>query len=204
MHQGRLVIDDIVPASVLTMFFIQKLGKSSFRRITTKVEASNVVMDEHLLQNAIDALQARQYISYAKGKAQGSGEVIDQWKPRKANFGGMPDVAQVDQAFLSSLVSTPAAEELLGSLNEAEEEGDGTAKAKEKLKYADFYACEVLFGVKDMLLGGRPSSPYFDKVLLPKGPGTRSKRNCASHEITTGSQSSESRTSVAGSEPASA
>lgn len=167
--QGRLVIEDLVPASVLIMFFVQKLGKASLHQIAEKVEAANVVMDLHLMQNAIDALQSRQFLSYAKGKKPGTGEVIDQWKARKANFSGVPETAQVSQSFLSELVATPDARELIGSLNAAEEEGDGTAKAKEKLKYADYQATEITFKVKDLLLGGRPSNPLLD-TRLHNGP----------------------------------
>lgn len=175
---GKVIVDDLVPASVLLMFFVQKLGKASFDQIKAKVASAAVVMDEHLMRNALDALQARQFLSYAKGKAAG-GEVVDMWKPRKANFSGMPDTAQVSQAFLSSLVSTKDAEEMLTSLNASEEEGDGRSKAKEKLKYADYYMAEITFktsttgGRSGILLGGRPSSPFFDSQVQrgPRYPG---------------------------------
>ena len=182
--KGQLVIDDLVPASVLIMFFVQKLGKASISQIATKVEAANVVMDEHLMQNAIEALQSRQFLSYAKGKKSGTGEIIDQWKARKANFSGVPETAQVSQSFLSELVATQDARDLIGSLNAAEEEGDGTAKAKEKLKYADYQATEVTFKVKDLLLGGRPGNPLLDQRIQrgPKYPQEAKLRFPRNHE----------------------
>jgi hypothetical protein len=175
---GNLVIDDLVPASVLLMFFIQKLGKCSMDQLADKLVAAHVIIDAHLLENAVQALQARGFVSYAKGKTAGTGEVVDFWKARKANFASMPDVAQVSQSFLSELVSTDDAEELIGAMNESEREGDGKAKAKEKLGYTDYYGAEILFrtvdngGMFGSLLGGHPTSSFFDKLVAvgPKHP----------------------------------
>ena len=173
--QGRLIIDDLVPASVLLMFFIQKLGKPNLEQLVDKVDAAQVVINPHLLEQAVESLRARQFVSYAKGKNT-EGQVVNHYKPRKANFAGVPDVAQVTRSFLSELVTTKDAEELITAMNAAEEEGDGKPKAKEKNKYADFWTCEVTFttvdrddGMFGTLLGGHPSSPFFDKTVR-KGP----------------------------------
>ena len=173
--KGRLIIDDLVPASVLLMFFIQKLGKPTLDQLVTKVDAAKVVMNAHLLEQAVESLQARGFVSYAKGKDE-NGQVVDTWKPRKVNFASVPDVAQVTKSFLSELVTTSDAEELISAMNDAETEGDGKAKAKEKNKYADFWTCEVTFktverddGMVGSLLGGHPSSPFYDKTVR-KGP----------------------------------
>ncbi len=173
--KGRLIIDDLVPASVLLMFFIQKLGKPTLDQLVAKVDAAKVVINSYLLEQAVDALQARGFVSYAKGKDE-TGQVVDTWKPRKVNFAGVPDVAQVTKAFLSELVTTEDAEELISAMNASEEEGDGKAKATEKNKYADFWTCEVTFktverddGMVGSLLGGHPSSPFYDKTVR-KGP----------------------------------
>lgn len=177
--EGRLIFDDLVPASVLLMFFIQKLGKPTLDQLVSKVDAAQVIMNATLLEQAVQSLQARGFVSYAKGKDPETKEVVDCWKPRKVIFAGVPDVAQVSKAFLSELVTTPDAEELISAMNQSETEGDGKSKATEKNKYADFWTCSVTFktverddGMVGSLLGGHPSSPFFDKVVRrgPKAP----------------------------------
>lgn len=177
-EKGRLILDDLVPASVLLMFFIQKLGKATLEQLVMKVDAAGVVLNPHLLEQSVEALQARQFVSYSKSKDT-AGQVVDAWKPRKANFAGIPDVAQVTRSFLSDLVTTPDAEELISAMNASEREGDGKSKATEKNKYADFWSCEVTFktvdrddGMFGSMLGGHPGSSFFDKTVRrgPKAP----------------------------------
>jgi hypothetical protein len=168
-EKGRIIVDDLVSSSVLLMYFVQKLGQASNAQIAEKVEAAGVTINSNLLDQALEALRSRDYVSIATGNTN-DGEVVSQYKPRKACFAGMPEVAQVTKAFLSNLVSTPDAEGIVAAMNDDEVEGNGTAKAKEsKIKYRDYWFAEAVFETTNEMLGGRPASEFSDN-LMKMGP----------------------------------
>lgn len=158
------VVEELVEASVLAMFFIQKLGKAHVDEILAKIEATGGAIDEHLLTQAVEALQARGLVSYARGRKKGTGESVKMWKPKQAIWAAPPEVAHITE-LLPALVSTPEAQDLITRLNADEAEGAGEKKATRKLGYDEYVEVEATFVTMDELLGSQPASPWLDKIV---------------------------------------
>lgn len=159
-----LELEDLVEVSVLTMFFVQKLGKASMEDVDGKIKAIGGVINEHLLDQALEGLRARGLLSYARGKNK-SGANVQMYKTTKVKWAQPPEVAHVKD-LLPALVATEEAKEIIDALNASEEAGkEGTKKAKSKLGYTDYYELLVTFKCKNPMFGSQPSSPYLDEIV---------------------------------------
>jgi len=167
LNGGLREVTELSEGSALVMFFVQKLGKAAADQIREKIEAIGGAINEHFLGQVLDALQARGFISYSKGKRP-DGAVGQMWKVKRAAYAAPPEVAHIDE-LLPRLIATDDAQRLLDGLNEAEAEGDGTSKAKSKLGYTDYVQVQVTFRTLDELLGSQPSSPWLEQ-LIKKSP----------------------------------
>lgn len=167
--QGHLIVEELTAAQVLIYFFIEKLGKPSLDQIEDRVMAAGVRVTRALLKQAVESLQARGFVSYATTEHPTSGEQVRGYKPRNVMFAAMPEVAHISYNFLASLVASPEATALITDLNVAEHEGDGTAKSRSKLKYADYFEVVARFVTLDRFCGGQVSNQYND-ALIKRGP----------------------------------
>jgi hypothetical protein len=163
-ENGNLTVDDVVEASVLAMFVVQKLGKASVEEVREKLEAMSGKIDEHLLMQAVEALQARGLVSYARGRQKGTGESVRMFKPRQSIWAAPPEVAHITE-LLPALVATPEAQDLIETLNAGEAEGEGEKKSKRKLGYDEYVEVEAEFLTLDELLGSQPPSPRLDQLV---------------------------------------
>lgn len=160
--QGRVVLEELVETSVVAMFFLQKLGKATSTQIGEKINEIGAWVDEHLLLQAIEALQARGLISYATGRLK-KGEFSRMWKLRSVVWSRPPEVAHITD-LLPTLVATEEAQKIITEFNTGEREGDGVEKAKRKLGYADYVDLRVDFLTLDEMIGSQPLSPYLEKT----------------------------------------
>jgi hypothetical protein len=167
---GTMQVTDLVEASLLSMFYLQKLGKASVSEILEKMTSIKLVIDLHLAEQAMDALQARGFVSYARGRSAGSGDSVKMWKPKRSLWAAPPEVAQLAGAdLLSFLVGTEEAKGLIAQLNDAEAEGDGEEKAKSKIQYAEYESVRIRAITTDDWFGSQPKSPLLDSRV--KGAG---------------------------------
>ncbi len=161
-------LKDLVEVSVLSMFFVQKLGKASMEDVDGKIKDIGGVVNEHLLEQALEGLRARGLLSYSRGKNK-DGDSIQMYKTTKVKWAQPPEVAHVAD-LLPALVATEEAKEIIDVLNASEESGkDGTKKAKGRLGYTDYYELRVDFITKNPMLGSQPASQYLDG-LVKKSP----------------------------------
>ncbi len=72
-------LKDLVEVSVLSMFFVQKLGKASMEDVDGKIKDIGGVVNEHLLEQALEGLRARGLLSYSRGKNK-DGDSIQMYK----------------------------------------------------------------------------------------------------------------------------
>lgn len=168
--QFGIEIKDLVEASVLTAYFIQKLGKVSVKQLHEKLEASAVEIEFDLLDQACEALRARGFASRSHGRT--GGEAVKMIKLKNIIWANPPEVIQVTSHFLSDLVKTPEAEALVKQMNEYEKEGAGKKKEKERLGYADFVSVTCRFRSAKrggQFFGGQVSDPSLME-LVRKGP----------------------------------
>lgn len=157
-------LKNLVEVSVLCLFFIQKLGKASLQDVDEKLKGIEGVVNEHLLEQALESLRARGLLSYARGK-DAAGNSIQMYKTTKVKWAQPPEVAHISD-LLPALVSTEEAKDIIDLLNVSEESGkDGTKKAKTKLGYTDYYDMRVDFITKNPMLGSQPSSPYLENLV---------------------------------------
>lgn len=162
-EDGVVDITELVEASVLMMFFFQKLGKATVTEVVEKMEAVKARIDHHLADQAADALQSRGFISYARGRSAGSGDSVKMWKPRRSIWAAPPEVAQLLGAdLLAYLVSTDEAQALIEQLNDAESTGDGEEKAKSRIQYAEYHSVTIRGITVDDWFGSQPKSPLLD------------------------------------------
>ncbi len=125
--EGNLGIEDLVEASVLAMFFIQKLGKASQFQLAEKITASGGRLNDDLLLQAIEALQARGLVSYATGTDAKTQERVRMWKPRQSIWASPPEVAHITE-LMPALVATKECQALIDLFNAGEEKGEGQEK----------------------------------------------------------------------------
>ncbi len=165
--KDRLVnikLEDIVEVSVLSLFFVQKLGKASMGDVDTKLRDIGGEVNEHLLDQALEGLRARGLLSYASGKNK-TGDFTKMYKTTKVKWAAPPEVAHISD-LLPALVATDEAKEIISVLNASEESGkDGTKKAKSKLGYTDYFEMSVTFVTKNPMLGSQPDSQYLKKIV---------------------------------------
>lgn len=159
----KMEIAELVEASVLAMFFCQKLGQASAEDVREKIVAGGGEINEHLLSQALEALRARGLLSYARGRKAG-GESIKMYRPRQVIWASPPEVAHLVD-LLPRLVATPEAQQLIAKLNAAEEDGDGEEKARRKLGYDEYQDIVAEFLTIDQMLGSQPGSPYLDRLV---------------------------------------
>lgn len=158
---GNRELEDLVEVSVLSLFFVQKLGKASMTDVDEKIKKIGGIINEHLLGQALEGLRARGLLSYARG-ANKAGDNIQMYKTTKVKWAQPPEVAHVTD-LLPALVATEEAKEIIDLLNASEESGkDGVKKAKSKLGYTDYYELQITFKTKNPMLGSQPTSPYLD------------------------------------------
>lgn len=161
MHE----VTDLVEVSILLMFYIQHLGKASRDDCLARAVANGLTVNEHLADQALQALQARDFLSYARGR-RASGVNVQMWRPKKSIWAKTPEVAQLRAAsLLSSLVATDGAKELIAQLNRNEEEPEGVAKARRALGYDRYVDVQIEFLTLDVFLGSQPKSPLLDGLL---------------------------------------
>jgi len=170
-------VTDLGEASVLTMFFLQALGKASVDQVVERMQAAGLEIAPDLVEQAAEALRARGFASYTRGKvppAGGSGHPVSvrMHKPKNSLWRNPPEVAQVTRSFLADLVATPEARRILAGLNELEREGKGEGKATERMKYADYVDVEIDCRVLDRFLGGRIGADAYNQELVRRGPRT--------------------------------
>jgi len=152
-------LEDLVEVSVLSMFFVQKLGKASMEDVDGKIKVIGGLINEHLLEQALEGLRARGLLSYSRGKNK-LGEGIQMYKTTKVKWAQPPEVAHVAD-LLPALVATEEAKEIIDVLNASEESGkDGTKKAKTRLGYTDYFELLITFKMKNPMLGSQPDSQY--------------------------------------------
>ena len=162
VKNGKLEIGDLVQATVLSMYFVQKLGQATLAQILAKIDEAAGSLNEHLLQQALEALRARGLASYASGRTE-DGSSVKMWKPRRSIWAAPPEVAHITE-LLPTLVATPEAQDLIASFNEDESEGRGDKKEKRKLGYDDYFDCAATFETIDEMLGSQPASPWLDDI----------------------------------------
>jgi hypothetical protein len=163
VKDGVLELDDLVEASIIAMFFIQKLGKADLTQIREKIEAQSGRVNEHVLAQAVEALQARGLVAYARGRTKG-GDSVTMWKPRQILWAAPPEVAHLTK-LLPLLVATPESQRLIEALNTGEKIGEGEEKAKSRLGYDEYVQIEADFVTIDELLGSQPASPWLDEIV---------------------------------------
>lgn len=156
-------IEGLVEVSVLAMYFVQALGKSTPAEVYEKINAIGADVNLHTLEQAIEALQARGLISYARGKSAG-GQSVRMFKPRQIVWAAPPEVAHVS-VLLPALVETEEARTIVETLNEGEAKGDGEKKAMRELGYDHYADVEATLLTMDEMLGSQPSSPRLDELL---------------------------------------
>lgn len=167
---GKYIIDDIVEVSVLMMFFVQKLGKTSVDTALAKAAEIGAVIDPHLGLQGMEALKARGLLSYARGRRSG-GESQRMWQTRKALWAAPPEMAQISD-LLPALVATPEAKELIANLNQTEQEGDGDEKATRDLKYDHYVDVRIDFETLDQLIGSQPASNALEALVKTSPSGS--------------------------------
>jgi hypothetical protein len=156
-------VTDIIDASVLCLFFVQKIGKASASDVSDKLEDIGGSINEHLLDQALEALRGRGLLSYARG-AKTSGEKVQMYKTTKVKWAAPPEVAHIKD-LLPALVKTEEATRIINILNGKEEIGDGEKKAKRKLGYAEFFDISTTFRLRTPIIGSQPDSPYLRKII---------------------------------------
>ncbi len=164
---GTREITDVVEASVIAAYFLQRVGKATAAEIGEKIKERSGVIDEHLLLQAIEALQARGIVSIANGRAAG-GLPVKMWRLKRALWAAPPEMAQLVD-LLPALVESPESKTLIDAMNAGESDGDGTQKATRKLKYDELHVVDVEFETLDEFFGSQPLSPYLE-TLLAKSP----------------------------------
>lgn len=160
---GNLELTELVEVSILSMYFIQRLGKATTGEVQEKMKAQHAIVDVHLLQQGIEALQARGLVSHASGRQGKIGERVVMWKAKNTIWAAPPEVAHIVD-LLPNLVSTEEAQALIAQLNGQEEEGDGESKSTRKLGYDEYIDCRAEFITIDEFLGSQPSSPHLDAL----------------------------------------
>lgn len=156
-------LKDLVEISVVTMFFVQKLGKASMAQIDEKIKAVHGQVNEGLLEQALEGLRGRGLLSYARGKGQ-DGANIQMYKTTKIKWAQPPEVAHMAD-LLPALVATEEAKTIIDLLNDSEESGDGTKKAKTRLGYTDYHELWVRFRMKNPMVGSQPPSPFLETLV---------------------------------------
>lgn len=162
---GKVMLDDLVEVQVLTLFFVQKLGKASNRDLQERFDAVGAVVNPHLLAQATEALQGRKLLSYGRGRAP-SGENMRQWVMRRAIWSSPLEVAHISD-LLPKLIATAETSALLDELNDQEREDNpaGGGKAQRKLGYQDYVDCRAEFVTLDEMIGSQPASPWLDELI---------------------------------------
>lgn len=161
---GLRAIKDPIEVQIIAMFFVQKLGLASAAQIMEKIENIGAVINEHTLAQALEALRARDFLSYASGKTV-EGQHIQMYKTTRSDFRKTKEVAHIDE-LMPNLVSTKAAKELLAELNNVEETGgDGVAKARRALVVTDYWRVRPRFITLDPWLGSQPPCPYLEDLV---------------------------------------
>lgn len=156
-------LEGLVETSVVALFFFQKLGKATLDQVFESMQNIGADVSRPLLEQAVDALQARGILSYARGKTE-SGESTKMWKTRKLIWSNPPEIAHCSD-LLPNLVSTKEAQELISTLNADEREGAGESKSKRDLGYTKYYRVRVDFITLDQFLGSQPTSPWLEKTV---------------------------------------
>jgi hypothetical protein len=162
-EKGTLPITDIVEASIVAMFFTQKMGKASLSQIHDKITDMAGEIDKDLLEQALEALRARGLLSYARGKVAGEGSVR-MYKPKQILWAAPPEVAHLAE-LLPALVATPEAQKLISAMNAGEKIGEGEKKSKRGLGYDMYTGVDATFITLDHFLGSQPSSPCLDRLV---------------------------------------
>jgi len=163
---GYVTLEEIVETTILALFFIQKLGKASLDQVTEAMDGIKARVDRHLLEQACEALRARKMasVSSGRGPAASGGESIRMYRIRDISFSSTPETAHVKD-LLPGLVATPEGQLLIDAMNELEEDGDGTKKAKTRLGYTDYVVVKATFVTINDITGSQPSSPYLDRLV---------------------------------------
>lgn len=162
------VVKDLVEVSILCMFFVQKLGKASAEDVDRKIKEVHGQVNEHLLDQALEGLRARNLLSYARGGNK-EGHNIQMYKTTKVKWSQNLEMAHISD-LLPALIATEEAKEIIDILNNSEESGkDGVKKVKTKLGYTDYYELLVHFIAKNPILGSQPVSQYLND-LVKKSP----------------------------------
>lgn len=160
---GEREITDITEASLVALYFVQRLGQVSVPEIHAKIREHHGLIDEHFLSQACEALQSRGLLAMKAGKQKG-GLPVKMWKCRDVLWSKPPEMAHLVD-LLPQLVETPEAKRFIDGMNRGEEEGDGTSKSNRKLKYGDMAVVEVEFETLDEFFGSQPRSAYLDVLL---------------------------------------
>lgn len=92
-------LEGLVETSVVALFFFQKLGKATLDQVFESMQNIGADVSRPLLEQAVDALQARGILSYARGKTE-SGESTKMWKTRKLIWSNPPKLRIVPTYFL--------------------------------------------------------------------------------------------------------
>jgi hypothetical protein len=170
-REGFVPLDDLVEVSVVAMFFVQKLGKASLSDVMERVKEIHADINEHLLEQSLEALRARGLLAYATGRKK-SGDSTKMWKTRQIIWAAPPEVAHIID-LLPTLVATEESQELINLLNDSEAEGEGEKKSKRKLGYDEYQDVKVTFRTLNPILGSTPKSPHLVSAcrLSPYGKG---------------------------------
>lgn len=173
---GKLAVDDLVQASVLALFFVQKLGKASAADVEQHMNEIEATINEHLLDQALEGLRGRGLLSYARG-AKKDGENIKMYKTTKVKWAAPPEVAHIKD-LLPALVETEEAKHIIKVLNGAEEAGDGMTKAKRQLGYAEYWEITTRVRLLNPMLGSQPSSPWLRKIIKTSAETIKAPKDC--------------------------
>lgn len=158
---------DPVALQLLALYTVQNLGQGSLEEIhemmTKKLQ---VAVHKNVLENALDALRRRDFVSLTYGKGE-DGHRHDIFGIRNLKFQAAPEVAHYGNV-LPELVSSPIAEAIKKGLDAKELKTKSKVKAN-RLGYRDYFMVKATFVTTEPLLGGTPRSPYIDRMLKLTG-----------------------------------
>ena len=167
-EDGTVPLEGLVEVSVLALFIVQKLGQASLDQVLEQARGIHAAIDPYLLEQALEALRARQLLSYVSGRKKGTGESNKQWKIKQAIWSSSPEMAHVKD-LLPALVSTDEAQGIIDLLNGSEEAGEGKPKAKTRLGYDEFWDIRIHFRSLTPILGSQPDSPFLKRIVEESG-----------------------------------
>lgn len=173
---GKQDVADLVHASVLALFFVQKLGKASAADVEQHMGEIGATINEHLLDQALEGLRGRGLLSYARGSKK-DGEKVRMYKTTKVKWAAPPEVAHIKD-FLPALVETEEARHVINVLNGSEEAGDGMKKSKRQLGYAEYWEITTRVRLLNPILGSQPSSPWMRKIIAASAGKIKAPKEC--------------------------